>query len=200
MNYLATGCNPTSIVGGLEVNNNQIARYINSLIDDGYARLIRKSSPPRYRITRIGLIELISQLVQTDYIHRKEYFFFIFYFIKNYKPILEQMIVDEGKQFPVALKIELETLFNLKALVEKEIASAKTELKRLDSRIRDSLHTSQFVKKRLLDGKRYEDIVVEVEERFPYELNSTKPLSELISQIPEEVQLWGASRRNQIPL
>ena len=180
----------SSLHGGvIPVKNTQISRYLTALVKEGYVRQFKRAIP-HYRVTRIGLVELISRLVQAEYVTKKEYFFFVFYFIKNYKPILYEMIAKEGKQFPTALKIELDSLFDLEKLIDRETSAATRELRRIEVRIRDSLHTSECVTKGLKQGKDFERIVQEVEERFPYELNSTKPLSELISQIPPQVRQW----------
>ena len=61
----------------IPVQNTQVSRYLSGLADEGYARRISRKGRPTYRLTRIGLIELISRIVERNYISQKEEFFFL---------------------------------------------------------------------------------------------------------------------------
>ncbi len=174
----------------LMVQNTQVQRYLDLLVTEGYARKISRSKRPVYRLTRTGLLELVSRSLDPKIPWTREQFFFLHFYIKNYKPLLEALIKAEGKQFPYALRVELDTLFNAKELLIKELARAKQELAQLEMRIKDSLSTSKMVETLSKEGIGIEEIVKQVEQAYPYELNSQKPLTELIGGIPEGMRLW----------
>jgi hypothetical protein len=174
----------------LKIQNTQVMRYLDKLVSEGYARKIKKNKQPRYKLTRIGLIDLLMKLTTQPYYMRKEQFFFVIYFIKNYKERLEKLVKEEGSQFPSALRIELEALLDLKRLFAQEKDFIKREVKKLKMRIDDAEKTSIYVANKLRSSVPLNDILREVEKIYPYEFNSQKPLSELISQIPESQRIW----------
>jgi hypothetical protein len=49
---------------------------------------------------------------------------------------------------------------------------------------------SKLTKNRLSLGVPFADVVEEVEARYPYELNSMKPLRELIASIAPDQRIW----------
>lgn len=174
----------------LAVNNTQVARYIQRLVDDGYARKISRKGNPRYRLTRVGLIELVSRCVNRTYLGQRNQFFFLFYFIRNYKPRLTALVEAEGRQFPPALRIELDELLNEEALVKREQRAVKAELTRLKERMAGSKQASSYLSGALARGESLETAVKEIQRRWPYELNSRRPLSELIAGIPKDFRRW----------
>ena len=66
----------------LPVQNTQISRYLDNLIDEGFARAVSEKSFPRYRLTRTGVIEMMSRIVHRPYFNQREHFYFVFYFIE----------------------------------------------------------------------------------------------------------------------
>lgn len=174
----------------LPVQNTQIARFIEYLQSEGYARRISRRGRPTYRLTRVGLIDLLARIVQKEYFNTREQFFFLYYFVKNYRPRLEILVESEGKLFPTALRIELEGLLDTRALLQRERSAAIAELERQKRRIRDARNSSKHLEAGLKQGLEFEQVVSEIERLFPYELNSQKPLSELIAGIPKDQQRW----------
>jgi hypothetical protein len=57
-------------------------------------------------------------------------------------------------------------------------------VQRLAVRSEESHLTSELAKKLLSGGSPLEEVVAEIEKRYPYELNSQKPLSELLDALP----------------
>ena len=186
----------------LAVRNTQISRYLDDLVQDGFLRQISHnnishSRRPTYRLSRIGLLELISCMVNRTYIANREQFFFLFYFVRSYKPRLERLVREEGRQFPMALRIELDALLNEEALLERELNHAKLELRKLEHRVSDSTNTACLARDWQKAGRSVDEIIAEAERLYPYELNSQKPLTELMASIPEEYRLWELSQGNQ---
>ena len=71
-------------------------------------------------------------------------------------------------------------------------------LKRTEQRIDDALKTSALTKNRLAAGIPFADVVREVEDRYPYELNSMKPLEELIASVAPDQRQWELEDGNLI--
>lgn len=181
----------------LPVQNTQVLRYIEALVSDGYARKITRKGPPNYRLTRIGLIELLARIVERRVSLTNLQFLFLFYFLKSYKPIIEALIKSEGNQFPSALKVEVDSLLDTDSLLANELRRAEQDLKRMEIRIADSVGTVALIPKLKSKGWKEGEIIEEVEKLFPYELNSQKPLTELIGDIPVPQRLWELEEGNR---
>jgi hypothetical protein len=183
----------------LSINNTQVLRYLDSLVEEGFARRLAKDQHPCYRLSRTGLIELISRLIPQRLYIQPEHFFFLFYFLKNYRPRIEKLVEQEGKQFPHSLRLEVESLLDVGKLVEQQIQYAKLEITKLKQRTLDAEHVSQLAFSLFDASKPVDEVAAAVEQEYPYELNSQKPLSELFSEIPEDLGCWelteGSARR-----
>ena len=64
------------------------------------------------------------------------------------------------------------------------------ELRKVGARIHDSVRTSQTATKLYASGKTNEEVAFEIEQLYPYELNSQKPLSELLGGMPMDIGRW----------
>ena len=172
----------------MPVKNTQVLRYLNALVRDGYCRVATRARPPAYRLTRTGLIELLTRCISCPARSNRGHFFFLFYFVRTYKGLLEELVKAEGAQFPYSLRVELMTLLDEKELVRVQMESTKQDLDKLDRRIRDAGRIAQHIARRRREGLLLADIIREVERLWPYELNSQKPLSELLGSIPTELR------------
>lgn len=176
----------------LPINNTQVQRYLDELVDEGFAKRKTLSRRPHYRLTRPGLIDLLGRLIPSSLTIQAEHFFFLYYFLKNYGPLITRLVESEGKRFPLALKHELEMLLDTDTLLDQQIRFAELELQRLEERISDSLSGGRLAEK-LLKDQEVEEVSKIIEQEYPYELNSQRPLSELISDIPAELAAWELS-------
>lgn len=183
----------------LPVSNTQVQRYLEELVTEGYARRFIRRNRPRYRLVRTGLIELLQRLIPETLCSHPEHFFFLHYFIRDYRPRIEKLIADEGKQFPLALKLEVEALLDVDALIKQQLRCAELELKKLEERISDNVKGSKLATRLYAQKLPLLEVATEIEKRYPYELNSQKPLTELISEVPEDLGRWeletGAAKR-----
>jgi len=184
----------------LPVQNTQVQRFLSSLVSEGYARRLDRGRHPGYRLTRTGLIELTSQMVTGSVEVGRWQFLFLFYFIKNYRQRIVDLVRREGQQFPPALRLELEAHLDARALLDRELKSVEAELQRLDARIEDARQVSELLRSKV--GKQpFPELVREVERLYPYELNNQKPLHALIAELPEELGAWelqhGAALRSR---
>ena len=172
------------------IQNTQILRYLGELEREGFVRLIRSSKQPLYRLTRTGLIELISRAVNGGGRENPAQFFFLFYFIGSYRSKIFDLVKAEGRQFPYALELELEALLDCKTLLDREIKTAERKLRELDLRISDGQNAAQLTTESIAKKVPYEEIVKKWEKLYPYGLNSHKPLSELFSEISPDIANW----------
>ena len=151
---------------------------------------VTRKGPPKYRLTRPGLIALLEKITNAPPAARKEDFLFFFYFIKTYRPRIMALIEAEGRQFPHALRVEIEEFLDAANLLDAEIRRVASEIEKLKVRIRDAKTTSKRIRELKQQELTTEQIVQQIEQLYPYELNSQKPLSELLADIPEESRLW----------
>jgi hypothetical protein len=174
----------------IEVQNTQVARYLGDLVSEGFAKKVTRKGPPHYRLTRPGLIALLERITTSPAAERREDFLFLFYFIKTYRPRVIALIEAEGRQFPHALRIEIEEFLDSDSLLKREVRRVDGEINKLEVRIRDSNSTSREIGKLKKEDITTDEIIRRIEKLYPYELNSQKPLSELVAGIPEESRLW----------
>lgn len=174
----------------LEIQNTQVSRYLENLVTEGYARRISKKVHPRYQLTRTGVIELTARIAHQGSLITPEHFFFLNYFIHNYQPKIISLVQEQGKQFPLALKLELEELLDWKAIIKSQLTLAKRELQKLEARIADGLSTSKLAISLFRQGRDAVEVAMQVEKAYPYGLNSRKTLSELFSELPADTAQW----------
>lgn len=187
----------------LSVHNTQIMRYLNHLVSEGFAQKVSRKGQPRFRLTRVGLIVLITKLVQRRPQFPLEHFFFGFHMIDAYRNQIETLVKSEGQQFPTALKIELDALFNLQKILDEQLLYVRTELRKLKQRIADSESVEALVKKMRREKRSVQEIANEIDKQYPHDLHSQKPLSQVYNNLPKPVADWIldvaiAKRREQI--
>ena len=185
----------------LPVQSTQVGRYLDALVDEGFARKFIRDSHPLYRLTRTGLIDLISRVVDKPFYPNKIHFYFVFYFISSYRIRIIELVRLEGKRFPYALQAELESLLDPEVLIDRQMEYATRELKRLNKRVEEQKSTSVLVKSLIKQGASFHDILGQVERRFPYALNTEKRYSEVFAMGTERQSLWelhlGNERRTE---
>ncbi len=190
MELFCNWIDPASQRGPVLIQNTQVLRYLKELEADGYVRCLQSGRRPLYRLTRTGLIELISLAVCGDCIESPDQFLFVYYFISSYRPKISELVKSEGRQFPYALELELQGLLDSKDLLSREIKRTERKLHELDVRIIDAQKAAQLttdcIKRKVSDDM----IVKEWERLYPYALNSHKPLTELFSEIAPDIARW----------
>lgn len=174
----------------LPLNNVQVQRYLADLVQEGFARKVSRTGQPRYRLTRIGILEMLSRMTSRSSRQSAEHFFCLYYFLYNYKPRIEALIREEGKQFPLALRIEIETLLDYRRILKEEILETEREIQKLTARHDDAQRASRLAAKMFEQQSEMSDVVQELERRYPYELNSEKPLSDLFAELPRDIGRW----------
>lgn len=180
------------------LQNTQLSRFLSQIVDAGFARRNSTKGIQRFRLTRLGLLELLNRIVSSTNTSHSSTTLFRICFLKSYKPRLEGLVAREGAHFPHSLKLELSALLDIDSLLEQEIKRFERALKRIDKRIEDAIQTSEVTKNRLAANIPFAQVIEEVESRFPYELNTTKPLHELIASIAPDQRRWELEEGNLI--
>jgi hypothetical protein len=66
----------------------------------------------------------------------------------------------------------------------------ETELRKLDARINEAHKASNLAVQLFTRGSGLSDVATVIKKEYPYGLNSQKPMRELISEIPPDLQRW----------
>ena len=180
------------------LQNTQLARYLAQLIAHGFAKKISTNNIQYFRLTRLGLLELLNRIISSTSAAHPSTALFRIYFVRSYRPRLESLVEREGSHFPHSLKIELSALLDIQSLIQSEINRVERALQRVDRRIDDALATSALTKNRLSAQVPFPQVVQEIESRYPYDLNSMKPLQELIASIAPDQRRWELEEGNLI--
>ncbi len=188
--FSASWAYPQFDEGGIPLENTQIRRYLEKLVHDGLAKKLTRSKQPRYSLTRLGFLELVSGVVNNRFYHNKEEFFYLYHVVRDYRVQLKRMIEREGTALSYALRLELEALFDSKAIVENQLYFAKRELKKLQQRMDDQLKVAAFARKALAEGMSYKELIEEVDERHPYCFNSSFRVSQFVVGLTQRQIIW----------
>ena len=175
---------PTTGEHTLLVHNTQVQRHLNALAKARIAGRIGRT-PPRFRLTPDGLVQLVRRLAARSDLMRLDEFLLVFHFLEAYGPLLRAMALRGGSHASRSLALDLDQLVDPVRLVKAERERVARELARLAVRCDESRKTSALARAALARGKPIEAVIREVEERHPYELNSQKPLTELLRALPE---------------
>jgi hypothetical protein len=175
--------------GVLPVQNIQIGRFLGSLVSQGIL-VVNKSMKARtsYRLTRVGIIELVGMLLEDTEFGKRERFYFVFYFILSYRDIIISMINNDSQRYPHSLLIEVEDLLDLEDIIHKEIKATEQSIRKLESRISSAEKSSAVFEEELKKGESLDTTIKKFQHIFPYALNNIRPLVELISSLPEALQ------------
>jgi hypothetical protein len=193
-------------VGGIgavyNIHNTQILRFITSLLKNGYARAVHQKKPQHYLLTRIGLYEIVNNLVNRSYLSDRFQCILVWYILKSYTPHIQDVIRKAGSGFSKAHVIEMEQLLDRKVFLERQIRYASLEVARLEERIKSAKDIVKEVSNLQNTGNGLQKWIEVVAKNHPYELNPQKPFRTLLSTLPEEIITWeltsGSALRGEI--
>lgn len=182
----------------LPIQNVQISRYLDQLCDSGIAKKFRGKNPPRYELARAGMTKLIQALVNRPRFLPVEQVFFVFYFVKSYGRLFDEMVRDATP----TMKADWAALKEPELVLKNQIRFLAKEIAKLKGRIEEAEGAAKLAQGILNAGQPVGEAVRAVEKKFPYQLNSQKPLPELMREIPDILQKWemteGMKNRAQI--
>lgn len=186
----------------LSVHNAQVSRYLDVAVSARWAKHVGRN-PPRYRLTPEGLLELLTRLGTRRDLTRLDEFFLVYHFFDAYGARLKSLVDKSGPLASKALALDVDKLLDKKALVSRERALVSRELERLTVRSEESRKISSMAKVLLARGEPLSRVIREVQKQFPYELNSQKPMDELLGALPEpwrRAELESAAERRAATL
>lgn len=172
------------------IHNTQAQRFVDNLVESGHSRQINKSYPPRYVLTRMGILDLVTRLSSSENLMDFESFLFVFYFLRTYSERLKHLISREGSGFPKSLQIEIEALLSYQSIKEKKAKELELEIKRCKVRLEETVSSVAMSEKLKRQGASVDSIITQVANAYPYELNAQKPMADLLKEIPPELRLW----------
>jgi hypothetical protein len=148
-----------------------------------WTRIVGKR-PPRFWLGAEGMLGLLRKLALSPMPFRHGEFFFVFHFLDVYGGRLRAMA--ERPPFDAALlAVDLAELLDPKRLVTRERKRVAVQIARLTARADEAMKTGQLARKLFAKKLPLERVISDVEAKYPYELNSQKPLRELLALLPE---------------
>jgi hypothetical protein len=172
------------------LHNTQVARYLTGLVEDAQAKPLGRSHPPHYRLTRLGMFSLLSQVTLCSYLSAPKDCLLVWYFLRSYAAQLRRIIRGAGSEFSRAHALELEQLLDVKLFLTRQLQFVEQEIIRLTERI-DTTHAMQRDFARLrIEGRSAAECIAHVAKFYPYELNAQRSFDELLLTIPPEVMEW----------
>lgn len=178
-------------------HNTQALRFLEKLAHRSLAQSTGHSKSRRYRLTRMGLIELIQELVEVHEYCDLRYVVLTFYFIHSYRQRLMDLIRREGSGYSKALQMELEHLFDHRLYLEKQVDYLQRQIHRMKLRISETQKAYTLATKLNRQGESLAKITDQVSLAHPYELDNQKPMSQLFREIEPELRLWEITEGNQ---
>jgi DNA-binding PadR family transcriptional regulator len=170
--------------------NAQVARYLGKLEKEGFAQKRRKGSVPIYKITRVGMSEILKGMTERDYSSNPAQFLFVSFFIRNYRDQILNLVANEGTLFPKILQQEIESFLDPQRFIDKQRGLLDKSIARLKLRLDDAEKISLKVRHGVKHSIPEEDLLTQIEKEFPYELNNQKPFSELLRNLPPDQRKW----------
>ncbi len=177
-----------------------LLRHLRELHELGLIRQTRHKTAPRYLLYRPGIVFSLETLTSSKNVETPEQVAFVAYFLATYAPIINELMVKEGRQFPKALELEVNTLLNPVAYLNSHIATTRKSIRDLELRVADGNGANKLSDTLLRQGASRAEIARAWEEQFPYSLNSLKSLEKLFSEIPAQIVdiEMGLGNRNRI--
>jgi hypothetical protein len=168
----------------LTVHNAQVLRYLDVTVSAGWAKRVGRT-PPTYRLTPEGLLELLGRLGTRRNLTRLDEFFLVYHFFDAYGERLKALVAHSGPLASKTLALDVNKLLDKRALVQRERTMVAREIERLSVRSEESRKISSLAQSLLGRGEPLPRVIGAVQKQFPYELNSQKPMDELLGALPE---------------
>jgi len=179
------------------LHNTQVMRSLQNMVRLGLAKKMGRKNPPRYKLTRAGLIQTLNDLVALPLNDSYSEFFFVYQFIVNYKSRIIDLLNQDSKHFTKSNSIDVEFLMDERKYLHRQLELINHEIRHLKERIIDSEKSIALyleMKASKTDSKK---IFKTIETRYPYELNNQKRLSQLLQEIPEPLRERELTEANQ---
>lgn len=176
----------------LNVQNVQVARYLESLAGAGWIQRARRKrgEGPSYDLTRQGLVHLVSALVSKPRHLPLDQIFFVHYFLKSYGKLFDDLIQEDQFAFSPSLKSELTALRDPDAVLQSQIKFIDRVIAKIEGRVEEANQAAKLGRDILSKGGDTAQVIQAIQQKYPYELNNRKPLRELMKDLPEFLRPW----------
>jgi hypothetical protein len=166
------------------LHNTQIMRSLENMVRLGLVKKQGRKNPPRYKLTRAGLIKTLHDLVALPLADSYSEFFFVYQFIVNYKSRIIDLLNQDSRQFSRSNALEVEFMMDEKKYLHRQLELVDHEIRHLKERILDSEKTISLFTQLKADKVDMAKIFKTIETKYPYELNNQKRLSQLLNEMP----------------
>lgn len=161
----------------------QVWRELERGTAEGLLRARGKKRVKRYTVTVGGVVELLRRLAEPRTIEQPHHVLFILFFLRHYG---ERVLVLLSEA-PPGIKSEGTVLADPHQFIERQCRWIDNSIKSIDERIASNEAAARIARTTAHQGG---DVITAVEKQFPYELNSVRPLSELLRSVPEQFRQW----------
>ena len=184
------------------LHNTQILRTLRHHFELGWIKSTTGKKQARYYLTRAGFMGFLSHLYDTALEADFATYSFLSYILQSYRDRLIKLIQKEGTSLPLPQRLEVERLLDGPTHQAQRQKLMRERLQYWQRRIKENETIVELVRERISEGQPIEKIVLEIERRYPYEMNFAKPLTAFISEVPKDLQAWelteGQLRRARI--
>lgn len=179
------------------LHNTQIMRSLENMVRLGLIKKLARKNPPRYKLTRAGLIKLINDLVSLPLGDSYSDFFFVYQFIVNYKARIIDLLNQDSLHFSKANFLDIEFLMDERKYLQRQMELVEYEVRHIKERISESEKSIALFREMKADKIDSAKIFKAIELKYPYELNNQKRLSQLLHEIPEPLREREMTDANQ---
>lgn len=174
----------------LELKNTQVKRYLENLTELGYAKQKQRRKPPSYSLTKGGVIELLERLRQTEIWPHPGHFFFIYFFLQAYGPVMLELLDAGSPPLPPQFRLQLAQLLDPELLKQEQIVKIKQRILELRERLHRAPRSVSYARSTLAKSLPIAQVFLELEKKHPYQLNSQRPLGDLLNSLSESQAVW----------
>lgn len=120
------------------LHNTQIMRSLESMVRLGLAKKLERKNPPRYKLTRAGLLKALNKFVELPLSDSYSDFFFVYQFIVTYKAKLLDQMRKDPKNFSKSKILDVEFLLDEKKFRRTQLELVELEIRYMKEQIRES--------------------------------------------------------------
>lgn len=175
--------------GAPALANTQFKRVISLFLEAGYAKRTGRLDPPRYTLTKGGILEVVRLLVVDLTPSRINEALFVCYFVKNYGPRIRKLL-ESTERPSSALLLELSALLDFGEIKRELLVRLDKQIEVLSAYSDRCEQASSRTKSMLKSGSSLQEVVSYLQCNNPYQLNNQKPLKELYAQLVPDHATW----------
>lgn len=179
------------------LHNNQIARFLEKYHQLGWLKVYKKNQPS-YALSRAGLVGIIMELRDISLTASVNEFIFVHYLLQNYRPHLSKLFSMEKHSLPLDQKLEIEKILDSKHFISQKILETEVRIEYWKRRISETQQVAKLAEEKLSQNKNIAEVISTIEKSYPYEMNYSKPITQLVAEIPENLQRWEITEGNRL--